>query len=59
MERGQNSDVGFGDYHMKFVSYLMGHEPHFGLVRDGGVIDLTPRVGDRYPNLRSFIAAPD
>jgi 2-keto-4-pentenoate hydratase/2-oxohepta-3-ene-1,7-dioic acid hydratase in catechol pathway len=44
---------------MKFVSYLVGHEPRFGLVRDGGVVDLTRRVGDRYPDLRSFIAAPD
>ena len=44
---------------MKFVSYAMGHGAHFGLVRDGGVIDLTPRVGNRYPDLRSFIAAPD
>jgi 2-keto-4-pentenoate hydratase/2-oxohepta-3-ene-1,7-dioic acid hydratase in catechol pathway len=44
---------------MKFVSYSMGDEPHFGVVRDGGVIDLTRRVGDRCPDLRTFIALPD
>jgi 2-keto-4-pentenoate hydratase/2-oxohepta-3-ene-1,7-dioic acid hydratase in catechol pathway len=44
---------------MKFVSYLVDHAPRFGLVRDGGVIDLWQRVGERYPDLRSFIAAPD
>jgi 2-keto-4-pentenoate hydratase/2-oxohepta-3-ene-1,7-dioic acid hydratase in catechol pathway len=44
---------------MKFVNYLIRDESHFGLVRDGGVIDLTQRVGDRHPDLRSFIAAPD
>jgi 2-keto-4-pentenoate hydratase/2-oxohepta-3-ene-1,7-dioic acid hydratase in catechol pathway len=44
---------------MKFVSYLLGQRPAFGLVRDGDVIDLTRRVGDRYADLRAFIAAPD
>jgi 2-keto-4-pentenoate hydratase/2-oxohepta-3-ene-1,7-dioic acid hydratase in catechol pathway len=44
---------------MKFVSYLKGDEPRFGLVRDDGVIDLWQRVGDRCPDLRSFIATPD
>jgi 2-keto-4-pentenoate hydratase/2-oxohepta-3-ene-1,7-dioic acid hydratase in catechol pathway len=44
---------------MKFVSYLVDHEPRFGLVRDGGVIDLTRRVGNHCPDLRSFIATPD
>jgi 2-keto-4-pentenoate hydratase/2-oxohepta-3-ene-1,7-dioic acid hydratase in catechol pathway len=44
---------------MKFVSYLMDDEPHFGIVRDGGVIDLTRRVSDRSPDLRSFLALPD
>jgi 2-keto-4-pentenoate hydratase/2-oxohepta-3-ene-1,7-dioic acid hydratase in catechol pathway len=44
---------------MKFVSYLMDDEPHFGIVRYGGVIDLTRRVSDRSPDLRSFLALPD
>ena len=44
---------------MKFVSFRVGLESRFGLVRDGGVIDLAKRVGDRYPDLRSFIAAAD
>jgi 2-keto-4-pentenoate hydratase/2-oxohepta-3-ene-1,7-dioic acid hydratase in catechol pathway len=44
---------------MKFVSYLINGEPRFGLLRDGAVIDLGQRVGERYPDLRSFIAAPD
>jgi len=43
---------------MKFVSYLIDNEPRFGLVRDGGVIDLWQRVGDRHRDLRSFIASP-
>jgi len=44
---------------MKFVSYLIDHEPRFGLVRDGGVIDLWRRVGERHRDLRSFIASPE
>jgi 2-keto-4-pentenoate hydratase/2-oxohepta-3-ene-1,7-dioic acid hydratase in catechol pathway len=44
---------------MKFVSYLINGEPHYGLLRDGAVIDLGQRVGERYPDMRSFIAAPD
>ena len=44
---------------MKFVSYLIDHEPRFGLVRDGGVIDLWRRVGEHHRDLRSFIASPD
>jgi 2-keto-4-pentenoate hydratase/2-oxohepta-3-ene-1,7-dioic acid hydratase in catechol pathway len=44
---------------MKFASYRVGQEARYGLVRDGGVIDLAVRVGDRYPDLRSFIAASD
>jgi 2-keto-4-pentenoate hydratase/2-oxohepta-3-ene-1,7-dioic acid hydratase in catechol pathway len=43
---------------MKFVSYLIDNEPRFGLVRDGGVIDLWQRVGERHRDLRSFIASP-
>ena len=44
---------------MKFASYRVGQEARYGLVRDGGVIDLAVRIGDRYPDLRSFIAAAD
>jgi 2-keto-4-pentenoate hydratase/2-oxohepta-3-ene-1,7-dioic acid hydratase in catechol pathway len=44
---------------MKFASYRVGQEARYGLVRDGGVIDLAVRIGDRYPDLRSFIAATD
>jgi 2-keto-4-pentenoate hydratase/2-oxohepta-3-ene-1,7-dioic acid hydratase in catechol pathway len=44
---------------MKFVSYLIGQESRFGLVRNGGVIDLTQRVGKDCPDLRSFIATPE
>jgi len=44
---------------MKFASYRVGQEARYGLVRDGSVIDLAVRVGDKYPDLRSFIAAAD
>jgi len=41
--------LNLGDCHMKFVSYLKGDEPRFGLVRDDGVIDLWQRVGGSLP----------
>jgi 2-keto-4-pentenoate hydratase/2-oxohepta-3-ene-1,7-dioic acid hydratase in catechol pathway len=44
---------------MKFVSYSVDSEPCYGLLRDGGVIDLTRRVGNRHADLRSFITAAD
>jgi 2-keto-4-pentenoate hydratase/2-oxohepta-3-ene-1,7-dioic acid hydratase in catechol pathway len=44
---------------MKFVSYLIGNEARYGLVRDGGVIDFTRHLGHTYPDLRSLIRAPD
>jgi 2-keto-4-pentenoate hydratase/2-oxohepta-3-ene-1,7-dioic acid hydratase in catechol pathway len=44
---------------MKFVSYVVGDKPGFGLVQDNRVIDLTSRVGKEFPTLREFIAAPN
>lgn len=44
---------------MKFVSYKIDNLPSYGLVRDGGVIDIKRRAGERYPDLRAFIAAGD
>lgn len=44
---------------MKFVSYKIEQDIHYGAVRDGGVIDFTHRIGARYPDLRSLIAASD
>jgi 2-keto-4-pentenoate hydratase/2-oxohepta-3-ene-1,7-dioic acid hydratase in catechol pathway len=42
---------------MKFVSYIIGGVAGYGVMRGNGVLDLTRRVGQRYPDLRAFIAA--
>ena len=42
---------------MKIVSYARQGRPHYGVVKDGGkVVDLTSRLGARYPDIVSFIA---
>ena len=43
---------------MKFVSFKDDNKEGYGLVIDGGVIDLAHRL-PAYPDLRSFIAADD
>jgi 2-keto-4-pentenoate hydratase/2-oxohepta-3-ene-1,7-dioic acid hydratase in catechol pathway len=43
---------------MKFVSFQTGAGARYGVVRGNEVFDLTQRVGDRYPDLKAFIAAP-
>ena len=43
---------------MKFVSFRIGQAEHFGLLKAAGVIDISARMGNRYPDLRTFIAEP-
>ena len=42
---------------MRLLSYLMNGEPRYGAAVMGGVVDLTARLGAKYPDLRSLIAA--
>ena len=44
---------------MKFVSFCDGKTARYGLVQDGRIIDLTQRLGDKYPDLRTFMTAAD
>src|ERR1700732_1353241 len=42
---------------MRYVSFRVGNRDSYGIVRDGGVIDLGRRIGDRYPTLKVLVAA--
>jgi len=42
---------------MKLVSFLSAGRPSFGVVEDGGVVDLGRRLGGRWPTLKALIAA--
>ena len=42
---------------MKFVSYQSDGDNRYGIVKGAGVIDISRRVGTKYPDLRAFIAA--
>jgi 2-keto-4-pentenoate hydratase/2-oxohepta-3-ene-1,7-dioic acid hydratase in catechol pathway len=42
---------------MKLVSFVSAGRPSYGLVIDGGVVDLGRRFGDRWPTLRALLAA--
>ena len=42
---------------MKLVSFVFGGRPGYGVVKDGGVVDLARRLGDRMPTLRDLLAA--
>ena len=42
---------------MRYASYRLDGVASYGIVRDGGIIDLGRRIGGRYPSLRSLIAA--
>ena len=42
---------------MKLVSFITARRPSYGVVTDGGVIDLGRRFGDRWPTLRTLLAA--
>jgi 2-keto-4-pentenoate hydratase/2-oxohepta-3-ene-1,7-dioic acid hydratase in catechol pathway len=41
---------------MRLLSYLANGQPRFGAVVAGGVVDLTRRIGSKFPDLRSLIA---
>jgi 2-keto-4-pentenoate hydratase/2-oxohepta-3-ene-1,7-dioic acid hydratase in catechol pathway len=41
---------------MRLLSYLMKGEPHYGVAKDDGVVDLTVRIGAEFADLRSLIA---
>jgi 2-keto-4-pentenoate hydratase/2-oxohepta-3-ene-1,7-dioic acid hydratase in catechol pathway len=42
---------------MKLASYLVGDKPHYGIVAEGGIIDLSSRIGRDFPTLRKVIEA--
>jgi 2-keto-4-pentenoate hydratase/2-oxohepta-3-ene-1,7-dioic acid hydratase in catechol pathway len=42
---------------MKLASYLVGGRPHYGVVTEDGIIDLTRRIGSACPTLRHLVAA--
>ena len=41
---------------MKLVSFIAGGRAGFGVVKGDGVIDLSARLGDRWPTLRDLLA---
>jgi 2-keto-4-pentenoate hydratase/2-oxohepta-3-ene-1,7-dioic acid hydratase in catechol pathway len=42
---------------MKLVSFVSNGSPRYGVVTESGVIDLGRRFGDRWPTLRTLLAA--
>ena len=40
---------------MKLASFSYNNNESFGIVTDGGVIDLKKRFGNKYEDLKSFI----
>jgi 2-keto-4-pentenoate hydratase/2-oxohepta-3-ene-1,7-dioic acid hydratase in catechol pathway len=41
---------------MRLLSFLINGEPRYGAATANGVVDLSRRLGDRFPDLRSLIA---
>jgi 2-keto-4-pentenoate hydratase/2-oxohepta-3-ene-1,7-dioic acid hydratase in catechol pathway len=41
---------------MKLVSYIAGGQEGHGIVKDDGVVSLSSRIGDKYPDIKSLIA---
>ncbi len=41
---------------MKLVSYISGGEDTYGVVKGGGIVNLSSRIGDKYPDIKSLIA---
>ncbi|MEE8284464.1 MAG: fumarylacetoacetate hydrolase family protein, partial [Alphaproteobacteria bacterium] len=41
---------------MKLVSYTVNGKQAYGIARDDGIVDLTSRIGDSYPDIKSLIA---
>lgn len=44
-------------YEMKLASYRHGTKESFGVVIDGGIVDVGSALSSRYPSLRAVIAA--
>src|SRR5271166_5831696 len=42
---------------MQLISFVSADRASYGVVKDGGVIDLGHRFGDRWPTLRALLAA--
>ncbi|WP_022720333.1 fumarylacetoacetate hydrolase family protein [Rhodopseudomonas sp. B29] len=42
---------------MRLTSYLIDNRPGYGAVIEKGIVDLTKRIGDRFPDLKALIAA--
>ncbi len=42
---------------MKLASYLLSGSAGYGVVTDRGVVDLTRRIGSKYPDLRALLVA--
>ncbi len=42
---------------MKLVSFISAGRPGYGVLKNGGVVDLGRRFGDRWPSLRTLLAA--
>src|SRR5512147_1049519 len=42
---------------MKLVSFRVGGAAHYGVVVGNGVVDLTPRLGARYADIKAVLAA--
>ncbi len=43
---------------MRLASFLAGNRPAYGVVTDDGIIDLSARLGEHYPDLKSLLGAP-
>jgi 2-keto-4-pentenoate hydratase/2-oxohepta-3-ene-1,7-dioic acid hydratase in catechol pathway len=41
---------------MKLVSYTANGRDAYGIARDDGIVDLTSRIGDSYPDIKALIA---
>ena len=44
---------------MKLASFITGARASYGIVHSEGIVDLGARLGTRYPDLRSLLAAED
>ncbi len=42
---------------MRLLSYLVNGESHYGAAMEGGVVDLSKRIGGDFPDLKALIAA--
>src|SRR5882757_6444151 len=42
---------------MKLISFRAKGAAHYGVVSGSGIVDLTPRLGTRYPDIKSVLAA--